>query len=98
VSNQSGTILGLLLAAFVIWLAVNDRLKVYTAVLWGPTSKPTPSGTPVIDTVSAASNLGGSGSVGSGLGSLGDALGVAGDGGTSLLEGAEDALPLIGGF
>lgn len=34
----------MLLAAFIIWLAVNDRLQAYTAVLFGPTQQPTPAG------------------------------------------------------
>jgi len=34
-----------MLAAFILWLAVNDRLQTYTAVLWGNTAAPKPSGT-----------------------------------------------------
>lgn len=46
--SQSGFIAAMLLAAFVLWLAINDRLTVYTAVLWGPTSVPTAVGNPTI--------------------------------------------------
>jgi hypothetical protein len=42
--SQSGFIAAMLLAAFVLWLAVNDRLSAYTAVLWGDTAQPKPSG------------------------------------------------------
>lgn len=42
--SQSGTIAAALMAAFVIWLAANDRLQVYAAVLWGDTAAPKPSG------------------------------------------------------
>lgn len=40
--SQSSIIAGSLLAAFIFWLAVNDRLQAYTAVLWGPTAAPKP--------------------------------------------------------
>jgi hypothetical protein len=42
--SQSGFIAAMLLAAFVLWLAINNRLSAYTAVLWGNTAKPTPTG------------------------------------------------------
>lgn len=42
--SQSGFIAGMLLAAFIIWLAINNRLQTYTAVLFGPTQQPTPQG------------------------------------------------------
>lgn len=42
--SQSGFIAAMLLAAFVLWLAINDRLQTYTAVLFGPTQQPTPTG------------------------------------------------------
>lgn len=42
--SQSGFIAAMLLAAFILWLAVNDRLQTYTAVLFGPTQAPTPQG------------------------------------------------------
>jgi hypothetical protein len=42
--SQSGFIAAMLLAAFVLWLAINDRLTAYTAVLFGPTQQPTPQG------------------------------------------------------
>lgn len=42
--SQSGFIAAMLLAAFIIWLAVNDRLQTYTAVLFGPTAQPKPQG------------------------------------------------------
>ena len=44
--SQSGIIAGALLAAFIFWLAVNNRLQTYTGVLWGPTAAPKPSGGP----------------------------------------------------
>lgn len=46
--SQSSVIAGALLAAFIFWLAVNNRLQAYTAVLWGATAAPTPTGTPTI--------------------------------------------------
>lgn len=42
--SQSGFIAGMLLAAFILWLAINDRLTTYTSVLFGPTQQPTPQG------------------------------------------------------
>lgn len=42
--SQSGFIAGMLLAAFILWLAVNHRLAAYTAVLFGPTQQPKPQG------------------------------------------------------
>lgn len=42
--SQSGIIAGALLAAFIFWLAVNNRLQTYTGVLWGPTAAPKPTG------------------------------------------------------
>ena len=42
--SQSGFIAGMLLAAFIVWLAINDRLSVYTGVLWGNTAAPKPTG------------------------------------------------------
>lgn len=42
--SQSGFIAAMLLAAFILWLAINDRLTAYTAVLFGPTQQPTPQG------------------------------------------------------
>ena len=44
--SQSGIIAGALLAAFIFWLAVNNRLQTYTGVLWGPTAAPKPTGGP----------------------------------------------------
>lgn len=44
--SQSGIIAGALLAAFIFWLAVNNRLQTYTGVLWGPTAAPKPTGNP----------------------------------------------------
>lgn len=35
--NQSAFIVGALLAGFVLYLAANKRLAVYTGVLWGST-------------------------------------------------------------
>lgn len=42
--DQGPFIAGALLAAFVLWLAANNRLNTYTAVLWGPTAAATPTG------------------------------------------------------
>lgn len=42
--SQSGFIAAMLLAAFILWLAVNDRLTTYTNVLFGATEAPKPSG------------------------------------------------------
>lgn len=42
--SQSSVIAGVFLAAFILWLAVNNRLNTYTAVLWGPTAAPKPTG------------------------------------------------------
>lgn len=93
--SQSGFIAGVLLAAFVIWLAVNDRLQTYTAVLFGPTAAPKPQGnflnkTGITPPAATSPGTGGSGPAGllpeapgmsSGGGSLSD-LGEA----ASLLE------------
>lgn len=58
--SQSTLIVGLLAAGFLIYLAANNRLGVYTNVLWGPAP--------------AASGAGGSGA-GSGLsGGTGSAI------------------------
>lgn len=38
--NQSSFIAGFLLAGFVIWLAANNRLTPYEAVLWGTPQAP----------------------------------------------------------
>lgn len=46
--SQSSVIAGVFLAAFILWLAVNDRLKIYLDALWGPTAAPKPSGNPTI--------------------------------------------------
>lgn len=43
--SQSGYIAALLLAAFVLYLAINNRLVKYAAVLWGATVAPLPSAT-----------------------------------------------------
>lgn len=42
--SQSGFIAGILLAAFILWLAVNDRLNAYSAILFGNTQQPKPQG------------------------------------------------------
>lgn len=46
--NQSSTIAAALLAGFALYLAANDRLKVYAAVLWGNTKQSLPSSSPQI--------------------------------------------------
>ena len=51
--SQSGFIAGMLLAAFVLWLVINDRLGVYTNVLWGPTAAPKPTGAPIFGVYNA---------------------------------------------
>jgi hypothetical protein len=42
--NQSTFIAGALLAGFVLYVAAKGRLATYSAVLWGPTNEPVPSG------------------------------------------------------
>ena len=92
--SQSGFIAAMLLAAFIIWLAVNDRLQTYTAVLFGPTTAPKPQGNisdqgGIIAPAAVSPGVGGSGpaglipelpgmSGGSGGGMLSDIQGVAG--------------------
>jgi hypothetical protein len=69
--SQSSFIAAALIAAFVLWLARNNRLGAYTAVLWGATAQPTPTG-------SASSSPSASGVTASQLGSVAlDALAVA---------------------
>lgn len=43
--NQSTIIAGCLFATFVLFLAANNRLSAYTAVLWGNTALPNPGAT-----------------------------------------------------
>lgn len=40
--SQSSFIGAMLLAGFVLYLAANNRLATYAAVLWGPTNSPLP--------------------------------------------------------
>lgn len=69
--SQSGFIAALLLAAFILFLAAQDRLVKYAAVLWGDTSKP-------INKPAPSGGSGGSSGGGSDpLKSLGDAATVA---------------------
>ncbi len=42
--SQSTFLVTALLAGFVLWLAAKNRLSAYTAVLYGNTAAPTPSG------------------------------------------------------
>ena len=44
--SQSGFIAALLLAAFVLYLAAQNRLVTYANVLWGNTGKPIPKPAP----------------------------------------------------
>lgn len=79
--NQSSIIAATLLAGFVLYLAAQDRLKVYAAVLWGNTKAPLPSqqsGATALPGVSGGS--GGSPGTTSLLGDnpFGDLLGDAG--------------------
>lgn len=62
--SQSSIIAGALLAAFIFWLAINNRLEAYTAVLWGKTAAPTPTGTPTIAVKNESSGGGGGGFLG----------------------------------
>lgn len=96
--SQSGFIAAMLLAAFIIWLAVNDRLTAYTSVLFGPTQQPKPQGN-ISDQngiiAPAAIGAGGAaGGVGGFLDFLPDILG-GGSGGAGLLESIPDAAPLL---
>lgn len=42
--SQSSSIVGFLLVAFVLFIAAKGKLPNYTAVLWGNTKAPPPSG------------------------------------------------------
>lgn len=44
--SQSSFLFAVLLVAFVLFLATNDRLRTYLGVLWGNTAAPKPSGGP----------------------------------------------------
>jgi hypothetical protein len=91
----------MLLAAFVLWLAVNDRLSAYTAVLWGDTAQQKPSGnlsTP--NGVIGPTPVGGMGSVDSPGGLLPDGApsipGIGGGGGLGgLLESGSEIAGLL---
>lgn len=85
--SQSGFIAGTLLAAFILWLAVNDRLSAYTAVLWGDTAAPKPSGNFPVAAPGAAP--GGAG------GGIMDSLPGVSEFGPALLEAAPEALMLL---
>lgn len=77
--SQSGFIAAMLLAAFIIWLAINDRLTAYTAVLFGPTQQPTPSGGIYVPPAAAGGveNAGTSAATGAGsAGALTDQSGI----------------------
>ena len=41
--SQSGFIASMLVAGFVLYVAREDRLKTYLAVIWGPTADPKPT-------------------------------------------------------
>lgn len=56
--SQSTEIVAFLFAAFILWLAANNRLTTYAAVFWGDTAKKKPSG----DIKPVAPAPGGSGS------------------------------------
>jgi hypothetical protein len=94
--SQSGFIAAMLLAAFVLWLAVNDRLSAYTAVLWGDTAAPKPSGN-----ISNTNGIIGPAPVGGadvgGIGSLPGVSSIPGIGGGSggLLESAGKVAGLL---
>ena len=40
--NHAGTIFAALIAAFVFYVAANNRLRNYIAVIWGATAAPLP--------------------------------------------------------
>jgi hypothetical protein len=84
--SQSGYIAALLLAAFVLFLAAQNRLTTYAGVLWGATSKPIPK--PTVGT-GAPTPAGGSGG-----GAL-DSLPGASDAAPALLEAAPELLMLL---
>lgn len=100
--SQSGFIAGMLLAAFIIWLAVNDRLQTYTAVLFGPTQAPTPQGNisnknGIIGPAPVAAA--GVSAAGSSAGSLMDESNIIDSTGSivgEVAEGAEFLLPFLG--
>jgi hypothetical protein len=72
--NQSSFIAAMLLTLFVLFLAANNRLGVYTQILWGPANAQTAAA--VSGGVSgAATGLSGALS-GMGLGAIGAALGL----------------------
>lgn len=85
--SQSGFIAAMLLAAFIIWLAINNRLQTYTAVLFGPTQQPTPAGN-ISDQngiIAPAATSPGSG-------------GIGGTGMSPSLPGSGSSMPDISGF
>ena len=96
--SQSSVIAASLLAGFVLYLAANDRLSTYAAVLWGNTKAPLPSsqvppgGFPV---PGAAPGAGGgaasSGPLGGLLGKFPDFFG-GNSGGGGAIEGAATLL------
>jgi hypothetical protein len=91
--SQSGFIAAMLLAAFILWLAINDRLTAYTAVLFGPTQQPTPQGN-ISDKggiiAPSATAPGAGGSV-----TPGGTAGLLSDSGDIIDTTATDVLPLL---
>lgn len=90
--SQSGFIAAMLLAAFVIWLAINDRLTAYTNVLFGPTQAPKPQGNISNQNGIIAPSATGSATGGSGPAGL---LPDIGGGGGDLLKGAGEVAGLL---
>lgn len=92
--NQSSIIAASLLAGFVLYLAANDRLKVYAAVLWGDTKAPLPSSEVPAGGFAAPGAAGGaasSGPLGGLLGKFPDFFG-GNSGGGGAIEGAATLL------
>lgn len=70
--NQSAFIGGALLAGFVLYLAANNRLQTYAAVLWGATNSALPTEAAGATGVSGSTH--GGGSVTDVIGSVADVL------------------------
>jgi len=85
--SQSGFIAALLLAAFILYLAAQNRLTTYAAVLWGPTAAPPPQ-----PASTGGKSPGGIALPGAGLTGIGEG---AGGGSSGLLSTAGDIAGLL---
>lgn len=95
--SQSGFIAAMLLAAFILWLAINDRLTSYTAVLFGPTQQPKPQGN-ISDTGGIIAPAATAASAAGSAGSLMDESNIIDSTATDVLPEALDFLPEIAAF